>query len=72
MRLIRWDILAVEQIAPYALLEIKRSDLDSELVTSIIKRLKITGKRILEGETLADCGEMDLPQQGAKRSRIAR
>ena len=53
MRLIREEILAAEQVAPYAPLEIKRSDLDSEPVASIIKRLKATGKLTLEGDTLA-------------------
>ncbi len=53
MRLIREDILAIEQVAPYAPLEIKRTDLDSEPVASILKRLKATGKLILDGNTLA-------------------
>jgi len=52
MRLIREEILAVEQVAPYAPLEIQRADLDSEPVASILKRLKVTGKLILEGDTL--------------------
>jgi len=53
MRLIKEKILAVEQVAPYAPLEIKRTDLESEPVASILKRLKATGKLILEGDTLA-------------------
>ena len=53
MRLIRAQLLAVEQIAPYAPLEIKRTDLDAEPVASILKRLKTTGKLILDGDTLA-------------------
>lgn len=52
MRLIKADILAAEQIAPYAPLEIKRADLDSEPVSSILKRLKETGKLVLEGTPL--------------------
>jgi hypothetical protein len=52
MRLIREDILAVEQVAPYAPLEIQRADLDSEPVASILKRLKVTGKLMLDGDTL--------------------
>jgi len=51
-RLIHGNILAVEQVAPYAPLEIKRADLDSEPVASILERLKTTGKLILEGDTL--------------------
>jgi hypothetical protein len=50
MKLIRRNILAAEQIAPYAPLEIKRADLDSEPVASILERLKTTGKLILEGD----------------------
>ena len=53
MRLIREDLLVVEQVAPYAPLEIQRADLDSEPVASILKRLKVTGKLILDGDTLA-------------------
>ncbi len=52
MRLIRAQLLAVEQIAPYAPLELKRTDLDAEPVASILKRLKTTGKLILDGDTL--------------------
>lgn len=50
MRLIKANILAAEQIAPYAPLEIKRSDLDSEPVSRIVKHLKATGKLLLEGD----------------------
>ena len=52
MKLIRANILAAEQVAPYAPLEIKRDDLDSEPVLGILKRLKATGKLILEGDQL--------------------
>jgi hypothetical protein len=52
MRLIDEKILAVEQVAPYAPLEIKRADLDSEPVASILERLKATGKLVLDGDTL--------------------
>ena len=51
MRLIKENILAAEQIAPYAPLEIKRTDLDSEPVSGILKCLKATGKLILDGDT---------------------
>jgi len=54
LKLIKENILAAEQIAPYAPLEIKRADLDTEPVVGILKRLKTTGKLILEGEALAD------------------
>lgn len=54
MRLIRENILTAEQIAPYAPLEIKRTDLDNEPVLSILKRLKETGKLTFEGDTPAN------------------
>ena len=54
LKLIKENILAAEQIAPYAPLEIKRADLDTEPVVGILKRLKTTGKLILKGEALAD------------------
>ncbi len=50
MRLIKANILAAEQIAPYAPLEIKRSDLDSESVSRIVKHLKATGKLVHNGD----------------------
>jgi len=43
-----------KQIAPYAPLEISRADLDSDPVSSILKRLKETGKLVLEGNPLAN------------------
>ena len=54
LKLIQVKLLAAKQIAPYAPLEIKRSDLDSEPVSSILKRLKATGKLILKGDPLAN------------------
>jgi len=52
-RLIKENLLRAEQLAPYAPLEIKRADLDSEPVARILERLKATGKLILEGDTPA-------------------
>ena len=52
LRLISEKILVVEQVAPYAPLEMKRADLDREPVASILQRLKTTGKLILDGDTL--------------------
>lgn len=51
LRLIKENILPAKQIAPYAPLEIKRTDLDSEPVSGILKCLKATGKLILDGDT---------------------
>lgn len=49
MRLIKAKTLSANQVAPYAPLEIKREDLDSEPVASILTHLKSTGKLVLEG-----------------------
>jgi len=49
MKLIREDILAAHQIAPYAPLEIRRDDLHREPVAAILKHLKETGKLVLKG-----------------------
>jgi hypothetical protein len=54
LKLIQENILAAEQIAPYAPLEIRRADLDSEPVLGILKRLKATGKLILDGDPLTN------------------
>ena len=54
MRLIRANLLAVQQVAPYAPLEIKRMDLDSEPVASIIEHLKSTGRLVLTGDPSAE------------------
>ncbi len=48
-KLIQENILAAEQIAPYAPLEIKRTDLDSEAVIGILMPLKANGKLVLAG-----------------------
>jgi hypothetical protein len=58
MRLIRANILPVEQVAPYAPYEIKCDDLDNEPVAGILKLFKSTGKLILEGDRLASQGRL--------------
>jgi hypothetical protein len=54
MRLIKANLLPVQQVAPYAPLEIKRTDLDTEPVASIIKHLKSTGRLVLTGGPSAE------------------
>ena len=54
MRLIRANLLAVQQVAPYAPLEIKRMDLDTEPVASIIEHLKSTGRLVLQRDPPAE------------------
>ena len=51
MRLIKANILLAGQIAPYAPLEIQRTDLDTDPVQSILEHLKTTGKLVLDGDT---------------------
>jgi hypothetical protein len=50
-RLVDAGLLKNEQIAPWAPWRIRRSDLDSEPVRSIVKHLRETGKLILGGDT---------------------
>ena len=50
MRLIKANVLAAQQIAPYAPFEIQRADLDAEPVAGILERLKATGKLVLDGD----------------------
>ena len=57
-RLVEESVLKNNQIVPYAPWEIKRVDLDDELVKSILKRLKSTGKLYLEDYVLT--GQMEL------------
>jgi hypothetical protein len=54
MRLIRTNLLAVQQVSPYAPLEIKRMDLDAEPVAGIIRHLKSTGRLVLTGDPSAE------------------
>ena len=54
MRLIRAKLLAVQQVAPYAPLEIKRMDLGSEPVAGIIGHLKSTGRLVLTADPSAE------------------
>jgi hypothetical protein len=50
-RLIDAKILPASQVAPYAPIEIKQEDLDSEIVQQHIQTLKRTGKLSIEGTT---------------------
>jgi hypothetical protein len=54
MRLIRANLLPVQQVAPYAPLEIKRVDLDTEPVAGIIGHLKSTGRLVLQRDPSAE------------------
>jgi len=51
-RLVDAGLLNKEQIAPWAPWEIRRSDLESQPVLEILKRLRETGKLVLKGDPL--------------------
>jgi hypothetical protein len=53
-RLVASGLLKKEQIVAYAPWEIRRTDLDSDPVRSVIERLQATGKLILEGGRLEE------------------
>ncbi len=50
-RLVDSGVLKKEQVAPWAPWEIRRSDLDSQPVRSILNRLRQTGKLQIEGDS---------------------
>jgi hypothetical protein len=52
MKLMNKNILPSNQVAPYAPLEINKSDLDSDPVRSMLAHLKTTGVLVLEGVAL--------------------
>lgn len=54
LQLIEHNLLAANQIAPFAPYEIRKSDLDKEPVATIIKTVKATGKLVLGGYQLAN------------------
>ncbi len=52
MRLINSKTLPAKQVVTFSPFEIKKSDLEADPVSTIIKTLKKTGKLILDGSTL--------------------
>jgi hypothetical protein len=54
MRLIQANLLPMQQVVPYAALEIKRVDLDAEPVAGIIKHLKSTDRLVLQRDPSAE------------------
>jgi len=51
MKLVNAGILPMNQVAPFAPWEIKRSDLDSAPISNILQQLKKTGKLVIEGDS---------------------
>jgi hypothetical protein len=54
MRLIEEKLLPATQVVPFAPYEINKADLDREPIIGIVKRLKSTGKLILQGGPLGN------------------
>ena len=63
-RLVASGKLPMTQVAPRAPWEIRRVDLDSEPVKSILSRLRSTGKLIIEGGDSADQLQLFPENQG--------
>jgi hypothetical protein len=63
MRLIRTNLLPVQQVAPYAPLEIKRADLDAEPVAGIFEHLESTGMLVLDRDPSAEQAHLFLTNQ---------
>ena len=60
LRLLNANILPAEQVAPCVPYEIKKSDLDNEPVSTILRTLKNTGKLMLKGGTPDNQSELFL------------
>ena len=63
-RLVARGVLSMQQVAPLAPWEIRRSALEAEPVKSILDRLRRTGKLIIEGGDSADQQQLFPLKQG--------
>jgi hypothetical protein len=68
-RLVETGLLNREQLAPRAPWEIRRSDLDTEPVRSILEHLRQTGKLLLRGGSTENQPELFLENQGDDDAR---
>jgi hypothetical protein len=59
----------MKQVLPWAPWEIRRSDLDSDPVRSILDNLKKTGKLVLEGDRLSKQPALPFVNQGNDNDR---
>lgn len=57
-RLIEAGVLACQQIAPFAPQEIRRADLESEPVRTVLQRLRATGRLVLPGGVSTEQGSL--------------
>ena len=63
-RLVEYEVLEMQQVAPRAPWEIRRSDLDSEPIRSIIEHLRQTGKLVFKGGDSAGQGSLFIENKG--------
>ena len=68
-RLVDAKIVPMNQVVPWAPWEIKRCDLETELVKRIVNHLLETGKLVLEGGRLEDQPTLPFTNQGADNDR---
>ena len=68
-RLVEAGLLSREQVAPRAPWEIRRSDLDTERVRSILEHLRRTGKLLLRGGRMENQPELFLENQSDDNAR---
>jgi DNA invertase Pin-like site-specific DNA recombinase len=68
-RLVEVGLLSREQVAPRAPWEIRRSDLDTEPVRSILEHLRRTGKLLLRGGRTENQSELFLENQSDDNAR---
>lgn len=68
-RLVEAGVLAKQQVVPWAPWEIRRADLESERVRSILDHLRDTGKLVLEGVRLGAQPSLPFGKQGVGNAR---
>jgi len=68
-RLVDAGVLPKQQVVPWARWEIRRSDLESEPVQSIVAHLLETGKLVLEGNRLTQHPPLPFDNQGVGNAR---
>lgn len=70
-RLIEADVLPCEQVAPFAPQEIRRADLESDPVRSILQGLRTTGKLVLSGGVSAEQRSLFGGNSGKERGQAS-
>jgi hypothetical protein len=70
-KLVGAGILKKDQVVPWAPWEIKRADLDSEEVRTILDRLRKTGKLVLKGVVADSQGDLFREQKQKMQSQVS-